>query len=331
MRFMVLIIPALLLSGAACENFTEYSGPPEAGLIFIDPDNLQIAGSLDGVPGARGLCAGLDGEFFVSSSTGRLYFCNSVSMTLDTSLVIGQGSSSGYSSMAHIPWKNSLYIVGPLGNILEVSVGQRAVVSDFTAGSAPSFILASRGNDFIFVTDPPGNRVRAVRTTTNSVQRNWLFDETPTVMGNNPMGADTLLISTNCPTWVSYMQPCETGGVSRALKHEAASDIVSSPFLNLILTAHPRPGNPTGRVAVIDSLFPGFSIRHNVTVPGNPNLLQLHNDQIHFFVLSSGGDGTSTLFSYMITQSVSLVNSVELPGYPADMIMAGNRLVILTF
>lgn len=327
-RSFFICAAALLLT--ACSNFTEYSGTPSAGLLLLDPDDLTILGTLDGIEGGRALCAGSDLEFFVSSTSGELHVYNAQTLSLDTAMVIGPGSSAGYGSMAYIPMTNSVYVIGALGTMLEVDIDEYAVTDEFTAGSSPAFLTPSRGFDFVYVTDPILNKVHAVRTTSNTVQKSWLLAHTPTVMCANTMASDTLLISTNDPRGVAYVQPADFSSPARKVNLAPASDIARSDFLNLMFAAHPRYGYPTGTVSVIDSLFPAFSVRNTVTVPGNPAFVTTHFDGLRLLILSTGESGGCTLYSYHLTQSV-LLNSVDLPGTPIDMIMAGNRLVILTY
>lgn len=326
-RLLFVCAAAVLLT--ACSNFTEYSGTPSAGLLILDPDNLEILGSLDGIEGGRVLCAGLDHEFFVSSTSGELHVYNAQTLTRDTTMVIGPGSSAGYGSMAYIPMTNSVYVIGALGTILEVDIDDCAVSDEFTAGSSPAFMTPSRGFDFVYVTDPLLNKVHAVRTTSNTIHKSWLFTSTPTVMCASTMGNDTLLISTNDPRGVAFIQPADFSSPARKVDLAPASDIARSDFLNLLFTAHPRYGYPTGTVSIIDSLFP-FSVRNTVTIPGNPSFVTTHNDGLHLLILSTGESGGCTLYSYHLAQS-AFVNNVDLPGTPVDMIMAGNRLVILTY
>ncbi len=327
-RSIFMCAAAVLL--VACSNFTEYSGTPSAGLLIVDPDNFEIVGTLDGIEGGRALCAGLNNEFFVSSTSGELHAYNASTITHDTTIVIGPGSSAGYSSMAFVPMTNSVYIIGALGAILEVDIDDYAVTDEFTAGSSPSCITPSRSFDFVFITDPLNNKVHAVRTTSNTVQKTWLLAHTPTVMLDNTMGSDTLLISTNDSRGVAYVQPGDFSSPARKVSLPPASDMARSDFLKLMFTAHPRYGYPTGTVSVIDSLFPAFSVRNTVTVPGNPAFLTTHNDGLHLLILSTDDSEGCTLYSYHLSQS-AFVNSVDLPGTPVDMIMAGNRLVILTY
>ncbi|MFO7627437.1 MAG: hypothetical protein R6V62_09285 [Candidatus Fermentibacteraceae bacterium] len=327
-RSLFICAAAFLLT--ACSNFTEYSGTPSAGLLILDPDSFEILGTLDGIEGGRALCAGFDLEFFVSSTSGELHIYNASTVTRDTSLVIGPGSSAGYGGMAYIPMTNSVYVIGALGTILEVDMDDYAVTDEFTAGSSPAFIIPSRSFDFVYITDPLANKVHAVRTTSNTVQKTWLLAKTPTVMCENTMGSDTLLISTNDPRGVAYVQPADFSSPARKVNLAPASDMARSDFLNLMFTAHPRYGYPTGTVSIIDSLFPAFSVRNTVTIPGNPAYVTTHNDGLHLLILSTGESDGCTLYSYHLALS-SFVNSVDLPGTPVDMIMAGNRLVILTY
>ncbi len=321
------VLAAVLLSG--CSNFTEYSGTPSAGLLFVDPDNLELLGAIDGIEGGRALCAGGGTSFFVTATSGEFHICDSGTMSIDTSFVIGPGASAGYGSMAWIPGKNTVYVIGALGNILEVQPSTGLVIDEITAGSSPTCMVPSRNVDFVYVTDPLNNKVHAIRTSTNAVLKTWLLQGTPTVMCTSAFGSDTLLISTNDSKNVAYIQPADFGSLARKVNLPPASDLNASDSLELLFAAHPGYGYSSGSVSVIDSLFP-FSIRNTISVPGNPTYLEVNDNQMNLFILSSTESGDCTLYCYGLSQSI-LLDSIDLPGTPVDMVMAGNRLVILTY
>jgi DNA-binding beta-propeller fold protein YncE len=315
-----------------CQSFTEHSGPPRAGLVIIDAHSLEILGTLDGIPGGRALCAGRDGGFYVASTTGTLYRGNSYSMTLDTSFVIGPGGSAGYGSMAYIPWKKSLYVIGATGTLLEVNTTNFTVAAEVAAGGSPTYMVPSRTSDYLFVTDPLNNRVHTVNTSTNQMVRTFQLGDSPTVMACNAWGNDTLLVSTSDPVGTAYVQPWQQGSPARRVTLESASDMVQCRRSRLFFAAHPRHGQSAGRVSVIDSLFPRFSVRETLVVPGNPHHLATHGDSLWFFVLSTGDIGECNIFSFREDDGRYLLNnSLELRGYPADMIIADDRLIVLTY
>ncbi len=325
-RVFVLLVAFLCFSG--CKTFTEHSGVPSAGILVFDPDNLELLNALEEVPGARALCAAEDDDFFVSSTTGRLYRFNAGSMTLDTSFVIGPGASAGYGSMAYIPWKKSLYITGATGTILEVNTTDGTVRADISAGTSPAFITAAWNYAYVYVTDPLINRVHGIRTTTNAVQKTWSFNDSPSIVVSSSGGSDTLLIATTSPSR-AYVQPTEYSSNPIPVSLENPSDMAGSGFLGVIYATHPRYHQSTGAVSVIDSLEP-FSIRYQLTVPGDPVLVCSHSNGLVFFVLSTLTPGGFTLISYHAPFG-TLLGSIDLPGYPVDMIMTGSRLVVLTY
>lgn len=319
-----------VLAASGCSNFTEYSELPSAGLFVLDPDNLEILGTIAGVEGARAICsAGDQGVFFVSSSTGGLYRFDSGTMSLDTSFVIGPGGSSGYGSMAYTGWKNSLYVVGALGNIIEVNAANGELRDDIGSVPSPGLITPSRNGQHIYVSSPLQKRVFGLSTQTNAIHWNWVYDLTPTVTGMNTGFPDTLLVATTDASGKAYMQPCSNSPGRKGYLPQS-SDIEGSELWGYMFAAHPRYSSSFGTVSVIDSLFPALSILRTITVPGNPVCLEMSRDQMSLFILSATQSGDCTLYSYEMNQ-FSLEKSVDLPGAPAGMILAGDRLVVMSY
>lgn len=327
-RTALAFIAALAASG--CSNFTEYSELPSAGLFVLDPDNLEILGTIPGVEGARALCAaGEGGIFFVSSSTGELHRFDSGTMNLDTSFVIGPGGSSGYGSMAYVEWKNSLYVVGALGNIIEVNAATGEIRNDIGSIPSPALITPSRNGDHLYVSSPLQKRVFGLSTHTNAIRWNWVYDLTPSVAGMNTGFRDTLLVATTDASGKAYMQPC-SNSPGRLVFLPQSSDIIGSELWGYMFAAHPRYSSSYGTVSVIDSLFPALTVLTTISVPGNPVRLEMSRDQMSLFILSATQSGDCTLYSYEMSQS-SLEKSVDLPGAPAGMILAGDRLVVMSY
>jgi len=324
-------ITLLLLNG--CHSFTEHSGAPKTGILFLDPFTLELTGSLDGVEGATAICNLKGGKFAVLGNTGVMHIYDGETMALDTSFTVGPPQSAGYGDMTFIPWKNSVYIIGAQGSILEVGVPDGTLRAEITGFGAPARIVSTRTGGHVYVSDPVNQRVHGVSTQTNQKDRTFNYSRVPTVLECNAWGADTLLICTTDPGGIGYMQPGETGGWPRQVNIGTdATDMISSSFNRSMLTAHPNFSSPWGQVCVVDSLFPGYYVvGSTISVPGNPYRLAFHDDQQHLYILSrhSGTGATVHLYHY---QFESFAGSADLPmATPVDMIFAADRLVILTY
>ncbi len=319
---------ALAVSG--CSNFTEYSELPSAGFFVIAQESLELLGTIPGVEGARALCAAGDkGLFFVSSGTGELHRLNSETMARDTVFTVGPGSGSGYGSMAYVGWKNSLYLVGALGNILEINAATGEIMDDIGSIPAPATITPSKDGLHLFVSSPMQKRVYGLNTRSNAIQWNWIYDLTPTVTGINTGFPDTLLVATNDASGKAYVQPC-SASPGRLVPLPRSSDIERSDWLGCMFAAHPGRDDSFGTVSVIDSLFPALSILGTVTVPGNPVCLEASRNRTILFILSAARSGGCTLYSCK-PDWFSLVDSLELPGAPAGMVTTGDRLVVMSY
>ncbi len=327
-RNAIIVLAALFHFLPACQDITEYSGVPEGGLLFLDPVTLELAGTLPGVEGAVSICATGMNTFCVASSEGVLYLYDAVSMTLDTSFTIGGQSSAGYGSMVHVPWKSSLYVIGTPGSIIEVGIPDGEVRDVLTSISAPTSLVANRTQSFMYVESPNTNSVFRISTTSNTVFRAYNFDRTPSGVICGMGTEDTILVATNDPQNIAYVQP--TGALHpRAVIFHPVVDMERSIDHYGLIYAARIDGTTEGELMVVDSLFP-FSIYTTAFFAGAPRALQNHTDGLRLFILSVDQPGLFRIHCYH-QDLEKIVKSVELPGYPVDITSAGNRLVVLTY
>lgn len=319
---------AVLILISGCQSFTEHSGPPPGALIFINAETMEVEGTLDGIRGGASICAVGAHDLRVASTDGKLHFVNALSMSLDTTVTIGQPHSSGYGSMAYAPWKSSLYIIGAMGAVLEVGVDDGLLKDQLTVGYSPAMITASGSSEYLYVSDPAYSRIHSVNTESNLVHRNYNLSRPPTVFELGPSGEDTLLISTGSPGSFGYIQPC-LDLYPRPVSLERASDMVRMPEAGLIFAAHPRPGEPGGTVSVIDTLFP-FSVERTLFFTGSPTYLVVGGANPDLFILSITGTGGATLHRYDPSIEAA-VSKVDLQCFPIGIAATENRVVIVTY
>ncbi len=326
MRPVAAVSAALLL--AACNNFSEYSSAPQAGLIFLDPITLAVEGTLDGVEGGTSICATGPTTFCVASNTGRMFLYDADTMTPDTSFVIGLEQSAGYGDMLYVPWKSSIYIIGAMGSILEIGIPGGEEKAELTFASNPSHLSMNQTATFLYVTDPSNRSVYRMSISSNVLYKTFVLERTPVGTACCTRGLDTLLIATSDPAGVGYVQPVESV-FRREVAYRPTVDIeATTPFHGLICGLHANPSG-SGTLSLVDSLQP-FSIARNVVFPGTPRVLYNHTDEQRLYIISVEEVGTFRVMCYN-KDFEQFENSVELPGYPVDMTSAGNRLVILTY
>ncbi|MFO7627439.1 MAG: hypothetical protein R6V62_09295 [Candidatus Fermentibacteraceae bacterium] len=327
-RNVVIVIAALLPVLSACHDVTEYSGTPEAGLLFLDPVTLEVEGTLSGVPGAVSICATGMNSFCVASSEGVLYLYDADAMELDTSFVIGGQSSAGYGSMVYIPWKSSLYVIGTPGSIIEVGIPGGEIRDVLTSVDSPGRLVSNRTQSFMYVENPNTNSVFRISTTNNSVFRVYEFDRTPSGVICGTTGDDTLLVATNDPQNIAYVQPVDYA-YPRVAQFAPVVDMERSIDHYGLIYALRNHDTAEGALTVVDSLFP-FSNYTPVFFPGTPRALQNHTDGLRLFILSVVKNGSYRVLCYH-QDFETIVKTVDLPGYPVDMTSAGDRLVVLSY
>lgn len=326
-RTAVIVIAALLPILTTCHDVTEYSGTPEAGLTFLDPVTLEVEGTLSGVPGAVSICATGMNTFCVAGSEGVLYLYDAVAMELDTSFTIGGQSSAGYGSMVYIPWKSSLYVIGTPGSIIEVGIPGGEIRDVLTSVNSPASLVTNRTHSFMYVENPNTNSVFRISTTNNNVFRVYEFDRTPSGVICGTTGDDTLLVATNDPQNIAYVQPVDYA-YPRVAQFTPVVDMERSiDHYRLIYAASNQ--DTTGELTVVDSLFP-FSSYPAAVFAGAPRALQNHTDGLRLFILSVVQNGSYRVHCYH-QDFETIVKTVDLPGYPVDMTSAGDRLVVLTY
>lgn len=324
----VTLLAAMLPLVSACHDVIEFSGVPEAGLVFLDPVTLEVVGTLSGVPGAVSICATGMNAFCVASSEGILYRYDAVSMTLDTSFVIGGRSSAGYGSMVYIPWKSSLYVIGTPGSIIEVGMPDGEIKAVLANADSPTELVANRNQSFIYVNNPGTNSIFRINTQSNQVYRVFNFDRTPSGMITGFQEDDTLLVTTSDPQCIAYVQPADYA-YPRVAEFRTTIDMErSTSHYGLIYAAQPD-GTTNGELAVVDSLFP-FSSYTAAFFPGEPRALHNHTDGLRLFIMSVVENGSFRLSCYH-QDFKEITASAELQGYPLDMTSAGDRLVVLSY
>ncbi|MCD6589061.1 MAG: hypothetical protein J7K88_10980, partial [Candidatus Fermentibacteraceae bacterium] len=162
------VICSILFLG--CTNLTEYEMAFEAGLHIIAPEDLAIISTISDIPGARSLLT-YPGNIFIASTEGLIYRYDSETRELVEAYQVALPSPAGFSQMVYCSLKNTAYLIGSLGKILEVSLPQCAVIDEFTVCQSPTKLTIGPGSEYLFVADGPSTRIYQV-----SVDNNESYD-----------------------------------------------------------------------------------------------------------------------------------------------------------
>jgi len=242
--------------------------------------------------------------------------------------VIGGQSSAGYGSMVYVPWKSSIYVIGTPGSIIEVGIPGGVIRDVLTSVNGPASLVCNRTHSFMYVENPTTNSVFRISTSTNTVFRVYEFGRTPAGVICGTTGDDTLLVTTNDPQNIAYVQPADFVYTRQVCFSPVVDMERSIDHYGLIYAAR-NHDTTEGALMVVDSLFP-FSIYPAAFFSGEPRALQNHTDGLHLFIMSVIRNGSFRIHCYH-QDFETIVKSVDLPGYPVDMTSAGDRLVVLSY
>ncbi|MCK5116131.1 MAG: hypothetical protein KAR44_05995 [Candidatus Aegiribacteria sp.] len=321
---------AALLIIPGCTDLTEFDHTLQAGINIIQTPDLSIVHTVENISGARSLCALLD-CFIVATTEGTLIRFDLQSYQQTGVFPIGSPSSAGYFEMEYSPTESSIYIIGALGQIIEVHVPDMEFMDDFSVCETPVDITMDLDieNPCFYVAAATSPRILEIRKSNNSVSRSCILPISPVCMG---IEGDTMLVGTLVNT-----QIVSIGGA--AMVRRTAS------LFPKILAIEAIP-NDTTLCAVFDqstdtisTIFRYFPMYFPPYTPmwigtelttGEIHYMCAESDGSYVYVLSYLGDNTSRLVSYNCSSYI-IESQIDLPGYPLDIdVSPWGTLLVLT-
>ena len=320
---------AALLVIPGCTDLTEFSHTLKAGINIIHPPDFSIVHTVEGISGARSLCA-LSDCFIVATTDGTLIRFDLSSYQQTGVFPIGSPSSAGYFEMEYSPTESSVYIIGALGQIIEMHVPDMEFMDDFSVCESPVDIEIAMDieNPNFYVAGATSCRILEVRKSNNSLSRICILYYSPVCMG---LDLDTMLVGT-----LGKTQLVSIGGGTMVRRTVSAFPGI------LAIQAVP---NDTTLCAVFDftmdrlatilnyfysPLIPDPLYTGEKTIDGDTHYMCAEPDGSHVYVLSYLGDNASRLVSYNCSDYI-IESQIDLPGYPLDIdISPGGTLLVLT-
>lgn len=326
------LISLLVIYG--CTDLTEFDHAIMAGVNIVSSSDLSVIHTMQSIDGARSLCVVPDG-FLVATTEGFINHYDIDSYGLCNSFQVGASSPSGYFEMEYHPGKSSVYMIVGFGQIAEFSFPDLELVDNFSACENPVDIEIVTGRPYLYVAGVNSKTIYEVGTQTNTVIRSVTLLSTPTCMAIDHT-QDTIFVGTLSQaeivsTEAGMMQHYALTSFPKIL---AVKSIPYDTTLCAVFDYNPPWGPPLGEIGMIFGYFPPFGPLlgdwiGGVFVEGVTHHMCIHETGYYAFILSYTGNNMSRLVSYDCS-NFSLINKLDLPGYPLDMQYGNGKLLVLT-
>ncbi len=333
-KFKIVLIAAALLIQSSCTDLTEFDHTLNAGINILQTPGLSVVNTIENISGARSLCV-LPDCFVVVSTEGTLTRFDLESHEQTGSFIIGSSSPSAYFEIEYSPSESTVYIIGALGQILELSVPDMEFLHSFSVCETPVDIEIASLKPYFYVAGANTCRIYEVSKENNLPGRFCTLVASPTCMAIDQC-QDTILVATT-----GEVEIVSTG--SDVMRRRVADYFPEIVAIETI----PHENSDTRFCAVINygysmmivtilNYFPGWASNPlmvgNVPIEGEIHHIctDIIGDYSYAYVLSYLGDNTSRLVCYNTT-FYDIESQVDLQGYPLDLeVSPGGTLLVLT-
>lgn len=314
-----------------CHQMTEFETGATSGVNFVRTSDYTVETVMSGFEGARSILSNGNNEFLVITTDGSLYRVNSQLMVVDTSFVIGTPSGNGYSEIIRSPQHNSVYILGPSGKIIEVSLNYNYVKSEFYTGPNPVDLCISQdGSNHIFVIDSGDQTIRKVMTSSNTVIEESNLYNIPSSVSGYVEFPEFVLVACSDDTGSVYQLDVETLILySVVCTGMPCEEIASSQNDSVFCITHQGTGFLDGGATLVRATpFPEYLEYFPIT--GKPVSLCSHPFNSNFYVASlKDGD---TVITVLNGDTFQVETEFTINGFPFDITTHrnGEYLLVLT-
>ena len=286
-----------------------------AGLHIITPSDFSESNALSNIPGASAMYI-LSSNLFILSTEGAVYRFDSSTLEQTGKFTIGPPSQMVFSTL-----KNSAYVIGTYGNIIELSIPDCTVIDEFNICESPVALLLEEGSSFLFVADGPSSRVHQVAIDGN-IKKDNIFLYYSILSMASSQNPDSFAVGTSDGlNSVEVLGPASLRFIRLPKVTGSFSAMEAVPNDTLFV------GMRNNSVGIIDvfhhETMPGLSFYNGENIPGSSFSVAMGNDMKHAYVLSYIGDNTSRLTSYNY-RFIEEPMELDIPGYPLDLKVSGN-------
>ena len=330
--FKIACAAAALLILPGCTDLTEFDHTLHSGINIIHPPDLSVVSTIENISGARSLCI-IDDYFIVATTEGTLIRFDLATHQQTGIFPIGSPSSAGYFKMEYSPTESSVYIIGALGEIIEVHVPDMEFMDRFSICETPVDIEMPTDieNPNFYIAGVTSRTIFEVRRGTNNLSRTSILPFSPTCMAID-QGQDTMLVGT-----VGGTVLVSIGGAGmheRMMNHFpvilAIKAIPNDTTFCAVFVEYYTPKIVTILNYFNNPISPSPIWTDGVFIEGDTYYMCVEPDGSHAYILSYLGDNISRLLSYNCSSYV-IENQIDLAGYPLDIgISPGGTLLVLT-
>ncbi len=326
-RWRIAFTAAALLIQSGCTDLTEFDHTLKAGINIIYPPDLSVVHTIEDISGARSLCA-LPDCFIVATTEGTVIRFDLESYQQTGCTTIGSPFPAGYFEIEYSPSESSVYIIGSLGQIVELNVPDMEFLDSFIICETPVDIEIAPGKPYFYVAGASSCRIYEVRQENNATGRYCTLNSSPTCMAIDHC-QDTILVGTLAET-----ELVSTGvDVMRRRKMDKFPTILAIetiPCYTSIRLCAVFDYYSTGTIATIIEYFLPPLWTGAAPIDGDIHYICADSSGSHTYVLSYLGDNASRLVSYNCS-NYDIEGQVDLQGYPLDLeIGPGGTLLVLT-
>ena len=322
---MIACVAAALLTLPGCTDLTEFDHALQAGINIVNTPDLSVIHTIENISGARSLCS-LPDCFIVATMEGTLIRFDLETYEQTGIFPIGNPSSSGYFEMEYSPLESSVYVIGALGQIVELHVPDMEIMDSFSVCETPVDIEVASGKPYFYVASSSSCRIYEVTQENNLVSRSCALPSSPTCMAidhtQDSMLVGTLAETELVSTGVSVMRRRKMSKFPAILAIESIPGYVSIRLCAVFKSP--------GIMATITSYFAPPLYSGSAALDGDIHYMCTDSAGNYAYVLSYLGDNTSRLVSSNGI-GYSIENQIDLQGYPLDLEMyPGSTLLVLT-
>lgn len=315
----------LLIFG--CLSVTEHEMAFQAGVHIISSENFSTIASIPGVRGARSILLYPENIFIVSTE-GIIYRYDSETFELLGEYQIAAPSPAGFTEIILCHNKNTAYLIGPFGKILEISLPECTVVDEFSVCESPIKLALGPQADYLFVADGVTSKIYQVRVSDNKVCNNISVYFSINCMEPAQDPNFMLVGTSNGVSLIEVLGPTEVR-LTEIYDMAPFNALAAIPNDTLFV------GVAAGELGMVNPWVyltwpPGPFFYQNVSVSGDTYFVAVGSDWKHAYLLSYLGDNTSSLISYNYL-SYKIEQTTDIPGYPLGFEVAGSgNIYVLT-
>jgi len=331
------VLSICIVLTTACTDVAEHEYLYTVGLNVFSTGDLSHLSNFPVAAHARAILTA-DDMLFVSGTDGFVHCYSTVTTDLLGENQVGSPSTWGYTDMVFNPLRETIYLAGSTGSILELSIPDCTVIAEFSVCASPIHLEVTSGTPgYLWVVDGTENTISQVHLEDNEYCGSLSYgDQSAITAIEASIYDDSLLVGTA----MGFFR-LETSGPGNL----RSTFVSTSPADCRSLASIPGDSNfvavigfndlSIGELCVYDDsmyLYPPQPFYNSVPLEGTYPLNASGSSGEYVYVLTCIGQGISRLSSYRAGSDYGIEASVDVPGYPLDLkVSHEGRIYALTY